>query len=109
MLSAGERLLASHLGLFHNGVLNYWFPVYDFEARRVSPGRLLMWHTLQQADAIGLRFIDRGAGDSEAKRDFSSGTVQFGRAAWSADTWRARAARLWQSADWRLSSWRWAR
>ena len=109
MLFAGERLLASHLGLLHHDVLSYWFPVYDPEAQKVSPGRLLLWHTLQQAEALGLRLIDRGAGDSEAKRDFSTATTRFGCAAWSAGTLRAGVARLWQSAEWRLAAWREAR
>lgn len=101
-LHAGDRLLARHLGLRCNGMLNYWFPVYDPEAQKVSPGRLLLWNLLKQADSFGIRFIDRGEGDSEAKRDFSTGTQLFGRANWFAGTPRAAAARLWQAAEWRV-------
>lgn len=101
-LAAGERVLARHLGLLHAGVLSYWFPVYDTEAQKVSPGRLLLWHTIQQADTHGIRLVDRGEGDSEAKRDFSTGTTRFGQAYFSAGTPRAGLARLWQAAEWRL-------
>ena len=53
--SAGGRVLARHFGLLHAGVLSYWFPVYDPEASKVSPGRLLLWHTLRAADAHGIQ------------------------------------------------------
>jgi CelD/BcsL family acetyltransferase involved in cellulose biosynthesis len=101
-LTAGDRVLARHLGLLHAGVLSYWFPVYDVEAQKVSPGRLLLWHTIMQSDSHGIRLIDRGEGDSEAKRDFSTGTARFGQAYLSAGTLRAGLAKLWQSAEWRL-------
>ncbi len=104
MLTAGDRVLARHFGLLHAGVLSYWFPVYDPAAQKVSPGRLLLWHTLRTAEENGLRLIDRGEGDNEAKRDFSTGTARFGRVNWSAGTSRAMAARLWQAAEWRLAA-----
>ncbi len=102
-LTAGDRVLAQHLGLRHQDVLSYWFPVYDPDAQKVSPGRLLLWHMLAQADTLGIRFVDRGEGDSEAKRDFSTGTSRFGRASLFARTMRGGIARLWQSAEWRLT------
>jgi CelD/BcsL family acetyltransferase involved in cellulose biosynthesis len=101
-LAAGEHVLARQLGLLCHGVLSYWFPAYDPAAQKISPGRLLLWHTLQRAADIGIRLIDRGEGDSEAKRDFSTGTVQFGTANWTSGTWRTVTTRLWQAARWRL-------
>lgn len=101
-LSAGGKVLAQHLGLLHDGNLSYWFPVYDREAQKVSPGRMLMWHTLRAADAHGIRLIDRGEGDSQAKRDFSTGVRQFGVVNLQAAGWRGYAARGWQSLAWRL-------
>jgi CelD/BcsL family acetyltransferase involved in cellulose biosynthesis len=101
-LHAGERVLAQHLGLLCHDVLSYWFPVYDQAADKVSPGRLLLWHLIGAAGQVGVRLIDRGAGDSAAKRDFSTGTQAFGIANWSAGTPRAAMARLWQAAAWRV-------
>ena len=100
-LTANGRILAQHLGLRHAGVLSYWFPVYDPAARQISPGRLLLWHTIERADELGITLVDRGEGDSEAKRDFSTGTVEFGQASYFATTVRARLARLYQAAEWR--------
>lgn len=101
-LSAGGRVLARHFGLMHDGYLSYWFPVYDREAQKVSPGRMLVWHTLMAADEHGIRLIDRGEGDSQAKRDFSTGVRQFGVLNLRADGWRGHVARGWQSLSWRL-------
>lgn len=101
-LSAGGRVLARHLGLLHEGNLSYWFPVYDREAQKVSPGRMLLWHTLMATDAHGIRLIDRGGGDSQAKRDFSTGVRHFGRLNLQAAGWRGIVARCWQSLAWRL-------
>lgn len=101
-LRAGERVLARHVGLLHAGVLSYWFPVYDPEAQKVSPGRLLLWHTIQDADRLGIRMIDRGEGDTEAKRDFSTGTTRFGEAYWNSGTAGGGFARILQAAEWRL-------
>jgi CelD/BcsL family acetyltransferase involved in cellulose biosynthesis len=101
-LTAGERVLARHLGIWHAGVLNYWFPVYDVEAQKISPGRLLLWHTIERAETLGIRLVDRGAGESEAKRDFSTGTARFGRANIMSGRIRSWPARLYQAANWRL-------
>ena len=43
-LEAGDSVLAEHLGIQYNNVLSYWFPVYDPQARSVSPGRLVLWY-----------------------------------------------------------------
>lgn len=101
VLTAGDRVLARHFGLLHAGVLSYWFPVYDPEAKKISPGRLLLWHTIERAESLGIRLIDRGAGDSEAKRDLSTGSVRLGRLHAYASDPRGWLARGWQSAAWR--------
>jgi CelD/BcsL family acetyltransferase involved in cellulose biosynthesis len=101
-LSAGERVLARHLGLLHAGCLSYWFPVYDPAARAVSPGRILLWQTILAAGRHGIVLIDRGAGDSQAKRDFSTREQRFGRAMWQAGGLRAFGARALQSLAWRF-------
>lgn len=101
-LAADGRILARHLGLLHDGHLSYWFPVYDRDAQKVSPGRMLLWHTLLAADAHGIRLIDRGEGDNQAKRDFSTGVRQFGRLNLRATGLQGLVARGWQSFDWRF-------
>ena len=72
-LEAGDRVLAQHLGPQHHEVLSYWFPVYDPEASNVSPGRLLLWLTIQRAEEYGIALIDRGEGDMPHKRELARG------------------------------------
>jgi CelD/BcsL family acetyltransferase involved in cellulose biosynthesis len=105
-LEAGGRVLAHHLGPQHHGVLSYWFQVYDSEARDVSPGRLLLWNTIQRAAEDGIQLIDRGEGDVQHKRDLATGSLRYGRANWSDRSGRALVARAWQSLEWRVQDWR---
>ena len=101
-LEAGGRILAQHLGPQHHGVLSHWFPVYDPEARAVSPGRLLLWYMIQRAGEDGIRLIDYGEGDALYKRELATGSVRYGRADWSSGGARSILARAWQSVEWRL-------
>jgi CelD/BcsL family acetyltransferase involved in cellulose biosynthesis len=101
-LEAGDHVLAEHLGIQYDDVLSYWFPVYDPEARAVSPGRLVLWHIIQHASEDGIGLIDYGEGDAQYKQQFGTGTIRFGRAEWSAGNVRAFVARVCQSVEWRL-------
>lgn len=100
--SAGGRVLARHFGLMYAGHLTYWFPTYDQEARHLSPGRMQLWHTIQTAGETGVRLIDLGEGDSQAKRDFSTDAVQLGWVNWSSGDMRGLLASTCQRIAWRL-------
>jgi CelD/BcsL family acetyltransferase involved in cellulose biosynthesis len=76
-LKVGDRLVAGHFGLQCAGTLHYWFPVYDEAFAAYSPGRLLMKHVLHAASEAGIRVIDRGEGDSAAKREFATESHEY--------------------------------
>jgi CelD/BcsL family acetyltransferase involved in cellulose biosynthesis len=101
-LEAGEHVIAQHLGIQCEDVLSYWFPVYDPEARNVSPGRLVLWYIIQHAAEDGIGLIDYGEGDAQYKQQFSNETIRFGRATWSSANVRSFIARACQSVEWRL-------
>jgi CelD/BcsL family acetyltransferase involved in cellulose biosynthesis len=101
-LSAGGRVIARHFGLMYDDHLSYWFPVYDLGLSKLSPGRLQLWHTITTAAATGVRLIDLGEGDSQAKRDFSTRPIALGWAAWHAGTPRGLVARAARALAWRL-------
>jgi CelD/BcsL family acetyltransferase involved in cellulose biosynthesis len=103
-LQAGSRVLAQHLGLRYQGVLSYWFPVYDLAARSVSPGRLLLWNIIQSSGAAGTRIIDCGEGDAAYKREFATEPVRYGLANWYSGGLGAGLARIQQGLEWRLRS-----
>lgn len=103
-LSAGERVLAQHLGVQYDDVISHWFPVYDPDARSVSPGRLLLWNMIRRAADDGVRIIDYGEGDQLYKQELSSGTLRYGRALWLSGGLRSFPAHTYQRLEWRLQA-----
>ncbi|MBA4291114.1 MAG: GNAT family N-acetyltransferase [Pseudomonas sp.] len=77
MLKAGDQWVSSHFGLQSGTTLHYWFPVYGEAFAAYSPGRILFKNVILQSDAEGISLIDRGEGDTAAKRDFATETHQF--------------------------------
>ncbi|MBC7951774.1 MAG: GNAT family N-acetyltransferase [Rhodospirillaceae bacterium] len=100
-LMAGDHWVASHFGLRHGDTLHYWFPVYNPEFQPFSPGRLLV-KAIIQCEA-GIRLIDRGAGDTPAKRDFANDEHVLTRGLWQTPSARALACRVGLAVKWRLA------
>lgn len=78
MLSAlyvSGRLVAIHFGMRAGPVLHWWFPVYNRDYSRYSPGLTLLTCLGQAAESLGIRRIDLGKGDEQYKRSFASGAV----------------------------------
>jgi CelD/BcsL family acetyltransferase involved in cellulose biosynthesis len=103
-LHAGETWVASHFGLRCNRTLHYWFPVYNPQLSAYGPGRLLLRQILSCGQEYGISRIDRGAGDSAAKRDFSTSQHQFYKGLWSSGGVVATCYRVGLSASWRLGA-----
>jgi CelD/BcsL family acetyltransferase involved in cellulose biosynthesis len=104
-LHAGDTWVASHFGLRNRlGVLQYWFPVYNAELKRYAPGRLLLKSIIDRAAELGIRTIDRGAGDSPAKRDLANDSHVFYRGEWQRKGPLALVARGALAAQWRLEA-----
>ncbi|WP_101787154.1 GNAT family N-acetyltransferase [Nonomuraea indica] len=75
MLYAGDVPVAGHFGLRTATTLVGWFPAYDTEFARYSPGIV---HHLQMAEAAagaGLHMVDMGKGGKEYKDWLKSGTL----------------------------------
>jgi CelD/BcsL family acetyltransferase involved in cellulose biosynthesis len=101
-LYAGDTWVASHFGLMCANRLHYWFPVYSTELKRYAPGRALLTSIINRAPELGIGIIDRGAGDSAAKRDFANGEHLFHRGVWRTAGPRSLFASAGQSLLWRL-------
>ncbi|KAA2261180.1 GNAT family N-acetyltransferase [Solihabitans fulvus] len=84
-LHAGPRLLAAHFGLRADGVLHWWFPVYEPEFGRLSPGWLLLRELVTAAPALGIARIDLGRGEDEYKRRAMTGHSTVSQGAVSSD------------------------
>jgi len=75
MLYAGDSPVAGHFGLRTATTLVGWFPAYDTEFARYSPGIV---HHLQMADAAakaGIHQVDMGKGGKEYKDWLKSGAL----------------------------------
>jgi CelD/BcsL family acetyltransferase involved in cellulose biosynthesis len=75
MLFAGDRVVAAHFGVRSNSVWHYWFPAYDPEFSRYSPGIALLLKMAEQAPALNLGMIDLGKGETRYKLGLMSGAV----------------------------------
>jgi len=104
VLYAGDTWVASHFGIRSRRVLHYWFPVYNPELREFAPGRLLMKYMCEAAGAEGIRCIDLGGGDSQAKRDVGNERHLFYRGAWFQPGPRAVLVRGANSLRWRVEA-----
>lgn len=102
-LHAGGELVAAHFGLQSGEMLHFWFPVYEDRYAAYSPGRILFRHILRDAHLHGIAVIDRGEGDSKAKRDFANEEHLFYKGLWSQGA-RGLVAKAALSAEWRLQS-----
>jgi CelD/BcsL family acetyltransferase involved in cellulose biosynthesis len=82
VLRVKGKLVAAHFGLRSGGTLHFWFPVYAKEYASFSPGRILYRYVLHEGSKIGIRVIDRGEGDTQAKRDFANEEHMYHRGLW---------------------------
>jgi CelD/BcsL family acetyltransferase involved in cellulose biosynthesis len=74
-LFAGDRLVAVHLGMRSGGVLHGWFPAYNPEFAKYSPGAILWIELAKAAAELGIRRIDLGRGSEGYKLQFMSGAI----------------------------------
>jgi len=102
-LYAGDTWVASHFGLRSSHILHDWFPVYNPELREFGPGRLLLKSMCEAATNEGIRCIDRGAGESPAKRDIGNERHLYYRGAWFQSGTKATAVRMLWSLKWLLA------
>ncbi|HUG92326.1 MAG TPA: GNAT family N-acetyltransferase [Planctomycetaceae bacterium] len=75
VLYAGDRPAAAHFGMRSHGILHYWFPAYDVDLARFSPGSILLVQIAQAAEAAGIRRIELGRGSKPAKTSVMSGAT----------------------------------
>ena len=99
-LHAGDQLVAVHFGLQSGVMLHFWFPVYEDRYAAYSPGRILYRHVIRDAHLHGVQVIDRGEGDSKAKRDFANEEHLFYKGVWACGL-RGVVAKAALSAQWR--------
>ena len=75
VLHAGDQVAALHLGLRAGGVLHSWFPAYNPELNRYSPGLVLLLELAGAAPGLGIRELDFGKGEARYKLALATGAV----------------------------------
>lgn len=81
VLWAGDSIVAAHFGLVSGGVMQYWFPAFDPNYSKYSPGLQLMVDLVEYAGQNGIDRIDLSYGSSRYKTMFSNSeqTVLYGQ------------------------------
>jgi hypothetical protein len=67
--------VAAHFGMRSGTVWHHWFPAYDPQFQKQSPGLIILWRMAQSAEGLGLTMIDMGLGDFEFKLRFANAAV----------------------------------
>jgi len=75
LLYAGDRLIAGHAGMRSRTAWHYWFPSFDTEFEKYSPGTILLLKMAEHAEPIGIHTIDLGKGPSPYKQRLMSREV----------------------------------
>src|SRR5262249_11737309 len=78
-LYAGDTIASIHYGLRSRALLHGWFPAYNRELARYSPGILHWIETIAAAKLAGIDRIDFGQGSESFKRRLSTGTTQVSK------------------------------
>lgn len=66
-LYAGDKIIATHIGLRSHGVFTSWIPAYDMSFAAYSPGLVMHLELLQHTAEQGVEKIDLGRGINQLK------------------------------------------
>jgi CelD/BcsL family acetyltransferase involved in cellulose biosynthesis len=75
VLYAGDTVAGVHLGLRAGPVWHSWFPAYNPDLERYSPGLVLMLELAAAAPELGISEIDLGKGEARYKQALATGSV----------------------------------
>ena len=74
-LNIDGRIAAVHVGMTSEARCHYWFPAYDPDFNKVSPGLLLLLEKIRFASEAGRASVELGPGDYDFKRNLGSWQV----------------------------------
>ena len=101
LLSVNGRVIAAHLGMRSKTTWHYWFPSYDHEFAKFSPGLLLLLKMAEAAPALGINRIDLGKGESQYKNRLGSGETTIAEGSVVVKNW----ASMWRKVRRETESW----
>ncbi|WP_019962125.1 GNAT family N-acetyltransferase [Woodsholea maritima] len=71
-LEIDGQMVAAHIGMKSDTVLHYWFPVYDGNFHKLSPGLNLLMAIAEDQSAKGVKALHLGPGEYDFKQHLSS-------------------------------------
>lgn len=76
-LYVGDSVVGAHYGLRYGDVLHYWFPAFNPEFSRFTPGHLLVYELVTHLEAMGAKVLDFGPGGEGYKQYFCNDRYPF--------------------------------
>ena len=95
--------LASHLGIRSKTVLHQWFPVYNVDFARSSPGHILTKYLISSAENEGYSHFDLG-GYGEYKRQFRPDSYAMSAGIWISGGLAGLMSHAHQALAWRITA-----
>ena len=92
-LWAGDQLVAAHMGMLTPSVLHYWFPVFDPQFAKYSPGTELLLNVTREACEQGVERLDLGYGDDPYKFRFANAHEKMSCGLVTSNSWHFRIAK----------------
>ena len=77
VLYCGDEIVAAHMGMRSAKVAHWWFPVYNHDYNKYSPGSLLLMKYVNELADQGLQLIDLGKGEGRYKNSFATGEIEI--------------------------------
>jgi CelD/BcsL family acetyltransferase involved in cellulose biosynthesis len=75
VLYAGDHTVAAHFGLRYQGILHYWFPAFNPDFSKYSPGSILLYYLLSEYSALKYSILDFGPGGEQYKTNMSNSSL----------------------------------
>lgn len=101
VMYANDQIAAVHFSMQSGARLHSWFPAYDVELSKFSPGACQLLCMAQHAAQHGIDCIDLGKGDEEYKLMFASGSVPLAEGVVETRRLSAAMRQSWRQArDW---------
>ncbi|HVU88294.1 MAG TPA: GNAT family N-acetyltransferase [Pirellulales bacterium] len=98
VLYAGSTIAAVNFCLRSRDILHAWFPAYNMDLARYSPGTLQWFEMIDALPKLGFRRIDLGKGPEQFKRRFMNGAVRVAEGTVDLRPMQLLFRRVWQRA-----------
>lgn len=74
-----DDVIAAHFGIRTGTAAHYWFPTYNREYARYSPGNILLLRILESLSELGVQYLDLGKGAAPYKKSFANDQIQVAK------------------------------